>query len=70
MVGLEAVRVVGGCLEPIMPNTAQKIQVMFGIHENVFGETGKADAVHGLKAFWDRWHGRKVDGVKLFEIQK
>ncbi|PPQ74921.1 hypothetical protein CVT24_002998 [Panaeolus cyanescens] len=70
LVGLEAVRVVGGCLEPIMPNTAQKIRDMFAIHENIFENTAEKDGEAGLRTLWDRWYGRKVDGVKLFEIQR
>ncbi|KAF8155082.1 tRNA synthetases class I (M)-domain-containing protein [Pholiota molesta] len=57
LVGLETLRVVGACLAPFMPDTAARLLAALD-----GGDGGEQE----MEAFWQRWNGREVKGVKLF----
>ncbi|KJA26793.1 hypothetical protein HYPSUDRAFT_35937 [Hypholoma sublateritium FD-334 SS-4] len=71
IVGLETLRVAGACLLPFIPEAAARLLASLdGGTELVRSSevlapvrrTGPED----MEAFWQRWNGREVEGVKLF----
>lgn len=71
IVGLETLRVVGACLLPFIPEAAARLLAALD------GGTGLVSSSEVLaptqrtgpeemEAFWQRWNGREVEGVKLF----
>jgi methionyl-tRNA synthetase len=74
LVGLETLRVVGACLAPFMPDTAARLVAALdggdGVvgAQDVLGKVGDVDSggEQEMEAFWRRWNGREVKGVKLF----
>ena len=71
IVGLETLRVVGACLQPFIPEAAARLLAALD------GGTGLVRSSEVLaptqntgpgemEAFWKRWNGREVEGVKLF----
>jgi methionyl-tRNA synthetase len=65
IVALETTRVVGACLEPFMPTTSRKLRDALGLDDPVLKDQIETEQDQA-EVLWDRWSGRKVNGIRLF----
>lgn len=77
IVGLETLRVAGACLLPFIPEAAARLLEALDGGSGLVqapdvlapSNTVASEPVKGtreMEAFWMRWNGRAIDGVKLF----
>jgi len=67
IIALETIRIVGACIEPIMPTVSGMLRDALGVDSLVLkDEDGIKIEQDQAEVLWERWSGRKINGVRLF----